>query len=390
MAKKAYEESNIAAIAAKIREKTGGSKTYTPAEMSSGIDEVFEAGGVNSEVLKALIDRSITEIEIPVGVTKVGTGAFYRASIEEVIVPEGVKKIEEFAFGNCTSLKRITLPNTLTSISNDAFPYVGQASGMDEFIIPDSVISIGYNVFLGSGAKKFVVSKNLKRIPEGTFKNCQKCMAYDFTRNENVPVLQHVLAFGNIPADCKIYVPKSLYDEWIVATNWAQYADYIVGVRGKNEASEGLEINLLPDGSGYEVAGIGECTDTDVVIPSEYEGLPVTHIRDNAFDGCSWLTSITIPNSVRLIYFRAFADCTGLTSIFIPGSVIWIDFYAFTGCSSITLYDFSTHEEPPTIDSYTFDILAEGVKIKVPKGKLAEWQSATNWCEYASYMVEAE
>lgn len=44
MAKKVYEEAKIAAIAGKIREKTGGKTTYKTSEMPSGIDEVFEAG----------------------------------------------------------------------------------------------------------------------------------------------------------------------------------------------------------------------------------------------------------------------------------------------------------------------------------------------------------
>ena len=34
--------------------------------------------------------------------------------------------------------------------------------------------------------------------------------------------------FGNINADCKIYVPASLYDTWVAATNWSTWASYIV------------------------------------------------------------------------------------------------------------------------------------------------------------------
>lgn len=44
MAKKRYEEAKIAAIAEKIREKTGGTETYTTAQMPSGVDEVYDAG----------------------------------------------------------------------------------------------------------------------------------------------------------------------------------------------------------------------------------------------------------------------------------------------------------------------------------------------------------
>ena len=44
MAKKVYEEENIRAIAEKIREKTGTTKTYTTEEMPQGIEEVYSAG----------------------------------------------------------------------------------------------------------------------------------------------------------------------------------------------------------------------------------------------------------------------------------------------------------------------------------------------------------
>ena len=49
MAKKLYEESNIAAIAAKIREKTGGSSSYKASEMPSAIDEVYDKGYENGK-----------------------------------------------------------------------------------------------------------------------------------------------------------------------------------------------------------------------------------------------------------------------------------------------------------------------------------------------------
>ena len=79
--------------------------------------------------------------------------------------------------------------------------------------------------------------------------------------------------------------------------------------------SEGLAYRLNSDRQSYMVTGIGECTDTELVIPSEYNGLPVMGIGRSAFYNCSGLTSVTIPDSVTSIDEIAFSGCSGLASI---------------------------------------------------------------------------
>ena len=100
--------------------------------------------------------------------------------------------------------------------------------------------------------------------------------------------------------------------------------------------SEGLEFALNDAGDGYIVVGIGSCEDTEVVIPSEYEGLPVVGIGDSAFRWCTDLTSIVIPDGVTSIGDSAFIWCNGLTSIVIPGGVTSIGVNVFENCQSLT------------------------------------------------------
>ena len=100
--------------------------------------------------------------------------------------------------------------------------------------------------------------------------------------------------------------------------------------------SQGLEYELNEDGVSYSVTGIGTCEDTDLVIPSTYENLPVTSIGEVAFYECTSLTSVEIPNSVTSIGDRAFVSCTSLTSVVIPDSVMCIGLGAFGACTSLT------------------------------------------------------
>ena len=102
--------------------------------------------------------------------------------------------------------------------------------------------------------------------------------------------------------------------------------------------TEGLAYTLLDDDT-YEVS-VGSAKEaTQIVIPSKYNGKPVTSIASAAFRFCKGLISIDIPNSVTSIAFEAFRDCTGLTSIDIPDSVKSIGDYAFYRCTGLTSID---------------------------------------------------
>ena len=104
-----------------------------------------------------------------------------------------------------------------------------------------------------------------------------------------------------------------------------------------NYNSDGSSVSVTYQGK-YSYSYSNEYTG-DVVIPETvtYGGktYSVTSIGSYAFEYCSGLTSVTIPNSVTNIDDWAFDDCSGLTSVTIPNSVISIGYAAFSGCSSL-------------------------------------------------------
>lgn len=137
---------------------------------------------------------------------------------------------------------------------------------------------------------------------------------------------------------------------------------------------------------------------TSITIPNS-----VTSIGDHTFDSCSSLSSITFGNSVTSIGDYAFEYCQNLESIIIPNSVTSIGEGAFTGCTftsctigngitSIGNYAFTEcynltsmtclATTPPTIGSDTFD-WGTNFTIYVPAASVDVYKAASGWSDYA-------
>ena len=118
-------------------------------------------------------------------------------------------------------------------------------------------------------------------------------------------------------------------------------------------------------------------TDTKVTIPSTIDGKKVTSIGAYAFNCCTSLASITIPNSVTSIGYGAFSWCESLESVTIPDSVTNIDgaFFNCTNLTSITIPDSVT-----SIGEKAFSDCISLKSITIPNSVTSIGYSAFSWC----------
>ena len=150
-----------------------------------------------------------------------------------------------------------------------------------------------------------------------------------------------------------------------VAMKEHNYVDYVCSECGDdNYYTKGLAFQLETNGE-YTVFYFNG-TDTDIIIPKKYKGLPVTKIGVYLFDGWGTITSVSIPDSIKYIERSAFKGCNSLTSIIIPESVTSIGYGAFSGCSSLT--SITIPESVTSIDYNAFYECSSLTSITIPDG----------------------
>ncbi|MDA7510905.1 DUF5011 domain-containing protein [Verrucomicrobia bacterium] len=117
--------------------------------------------------------------------------------------------------------------------------------------------------------------------------------------------------------------------------------------------------------SGDE-ARVVRCTRTssgNVIIPSSWEGKPVTSIEDNAFENCILLKSVIIGDRVTSIGSQTFDNCYNLRSVIIGDRVTSIGRWAFYNCRQLTSVTFEGNA--PTLGSDVFYWTHRGGKVYV-------------------------
>ena len=202
-----------------------------------------------------VIPESITYENSKYSVTSIGDWAFsYCTGLTSITIPNSVTSIGNYTFFGCSGLTSVTIPNSVTSIGDFAFY---DCCSLTSITIPNSVTSIGNGAFSGcSGLTSITIPNSVTSIGE--------------------------LAFDGCSGLTSVTIPNSV----------TSIGDYVLN------RCYGIKNTIIVN-------------DMFVYLPKTYTGhysIPenITKIIGGAFENCSGLTSVTIPNSVTSIGGYAF------------------------------------------------------------------------------------
>ena len=293
-----------------------------------------------------VIPSEITYNNVTCSVTNIGSGAFYDCDgLTSITIPNSVTSIEDYAFYSCSGLTSITIPNSVTSIGDNAFY---GCSGLESIVVDpgntkydnrdncNAIIETESNTLI-TGCKNTVIPNSVTSIGEDAFSNCSGLTSITIP-NSITSIGSY--AFYGCSELTSITIPNSVTSIGSSAFNrCAGLTSVTIGNSvtsiGKQafQSCTGLTSITIPNSvTSIESYAFYKCSGlTSITIPNS-----VTSIGKQAFQSCSGLTSVTIPNSVTSIGENAFRDCYGLTSVTIGNSVTSIGQDAFRDCYGLT------------------------------------------------------
>ena len=151
----------------------------------------------------------LTDILIPDSVESIGFAAFNCTALKSVVIPDSVTELNWQVFQSCTSLESVTLPNSLTEIPNCIFR---GCTSLNSVSVPDGVTVIKKGAFMECTSLTSVsLPDSLTEIHDSAFMGCTSLS--EITIPDNVTYIGR-LAFEDCTGLREVVLPDSVEQIW--------------------------------------------------------------------------------------------------------------------------------------------------------------------------------
>lgn len=301
-------------------------------------------------------------------VNGIGFNAFAGCNLlTSVAIPNSVKYIGIGAFSNCIGLNSVVIPNSVTIIDNNAF---SDCSNLTSISIPSSVTTIGsYAFYYCSGLTTMNVAW---KTPLSV-------------SNDNFGGVDYSNITLNVPFGKKaVYDTTTFWKEFnIIALNTIKINNLVFNFTSDSTVSIGanplatgvltIPAKIIVNGTEYKVTGIE---------PKAFAGSKITSIKYTNTTLNSARLATTVASYIETIGEKAFENCTDLTSIDIPNSVKSIGDSAFANCTNLNNVNVNW-TTPLLINANVFrGVTTSMVTLNVPLSTEIEYSNTAVWKEF--------
>ncbi len=254
--------------------------------------------------------------------------------IRSVIVDEGITSIGSFSFWDCQNLEAITVAGTVTTIGKAAFECCYKLTDVQ---LSNGLTTIGTDAFYGCGMTAITIPESVTSVGHGAFTGTGLT---DIRVPDTVTYLGSNAFFGCTGLKTAVlskslsYVPGGIFAGCTSLTDVEIRSEVLEAVGSYAfEGCTALEMISLPENTtGIEDSAFEDCTSLcDLRLPGGLE-----YISSGAFKNCTSLTSLAPPEKLRSIGYEAFRGCTGLTEVHLAEGLQELGDAAFQGCTGLT------------------------------------------------------